>query len=187
VAWYERQRQRDISRPCLYASASVMQSSVVPVLLAAAVPRSSVRLWSAHYTGTPHICGPASCKLTSIEMDGTQFADNALGRDLDESLLAADFFGTVNWQEAMMNKLPTLSQGAVDKSGQVSFVHRLQALVACFGRLNNIASAACVLESGTFDVATTTAVKAIQASRKLTVDGAVGPATWSVLITGSAP
>jgi len=37
VAWYERQRKRGITRPCLYASASVMQANVVPVLLAAAV------------------------------------------------------------------------------------------------------------------------------------------------------
>ena len=163
-----------------------MDTEVIPAIRAAGISRAAVRLWSAHYTGAPHICGPGSCKELSIDADGSQWTDKALGRDLDESLLAADFFGAVNWQEAMMNQLPTLSQGAVDKPGEVSFVHRLQALVACFGRLNNIAPAACVLQTGTFDAATMAAVKAIQASRKLTVDGAVGEFTWSVLITGSA-
>ena len=85
-----------------------------------------------------------------------------------------------------MNKLPTLQQGDADKAGQVFFVHRLQALVACFGHINGITAAACAPETGTFDAVTTTAIKAIQASRKLTVDGLVGPQTWSVLLTGSA-
>lgn len=94
ASWYLRQRARGISRPALYASASVMQASVVPVIEAAGIIRSAVRLWSAHYTGKPHICGPASCGAMSIEADGTQWTDTALGRDLDESLLLGGFFGT---------------------------------------------------------------------------------------------
>lgn len=187
AAWFLRQKARGVNRPCLYASASVMQADVVPLITAAGILRPSVRLWSAHYTKTPHICGPASCRAMSIPADGTQYDDRALGRNLDVSLLADDFFGTApGWQEAMMNKLPTLSQGATDKAGQVFYVHRLQALARVYGEINAIAAAACLSTSGTFDSATTAGVKAIQASRKLTVDGIVGPQTWGVLIAGSA-
>ncbi|HZR50130.1 MAG TPA: hypothetical protein VFB06_11480 [Streptosporangiaceae bacterium] len=94
AAWYERQRARGVTRPCLYASADLMQRNVVPLIEASGIARSAVRLWSAHYSYKAHICGPASCRLMSIEADGTQWTDTALGRDLDESLLAADFFGT---------------------------------------------------------------------------------------------
>ena len=88
AAWYERQKARGITRPCLYASASMMEADVVPVMMAAGIDRGSVRLWSAHYTGTPHICGPSSCRAMSIEADGTQWTNRAEGRNLDKSLLS---------------------------------------------------------------------------------------------------
>ena len=91
-----------------------------------------------------------------------------------------------NWQEALMNKLPTLQQGAVDKPGQVFFVHRMQALVKVIGEINGIPAAAGQVTTGAFDAATKTAVEAVQASRKLTADGICGPQTWGVLIAGSA-
>jgi len=93
AGWYGRQKARGAARPCLYADASAMESGVIPAITAAGISRASVRLWSAHYTGTAHICGPASCKAMSIPADGTQWTDQALGRPLDQSLLAADFFG----------------------------------------------------------------------------------------------
>lgn len=187
AAWYARQRIRGVTRPVLYASASVMQNDVVPLIQAAGILRPAVRLWSAHYTKAAHICGPATCRAMSISADGTQWTDRASGRDLDESLLAADFFGTVpDWQETMMSKLPTLQQGAADKAGHVFYVHRLQALLGCYGRITGLAAAACLGESGTFDATTTVAVRAVQSHKGLTVDGIVGPQTWSVLIAGSA-
>ena len=91
-----------------------------------------------------------------------------------------------DWQEALMNKLPTLQQGATDKPGQVFFVHRMQALVKVIGEINSIPAAAGQTATGTFDAATKTAVEAVQASRKLTADGICGPQTWGVLIAGSA-
>lgn len=189
AAWFLRQKARGITRPCLYASAFVMDTEVLPALKAAGIGAAEVLLWSAHYTGTAHICGPSSCRELGVTADGTQWTDKALGgRNLDQSLLAADFFGTApDWQETLMNKLPTLQQGAADKAGHVFFVHRLQALLAVYGQINNIAAAACQGTTGTFDAPTTVAVKAVQASKKLTVDGIAGPVTWSVLVTGSVP
>jgi len=53
-----------------------------------------VRLWSAHYGFGEHICGPASCKLVPVEVDGTQWTNSALNRNLDQSLLLENFFTT---------------------------------------------------------------------------------------------
>jgi hypothetical protein len=93
-AWYARQKHRGMRRPCIYASASTMADGVLPVLRQANIARDQVRLWSAHYGFGEHICGPASCGLVPIEMDGTQWTSAALGRDLDQSLLRPDFFTT---------------------------------------------------------------------------------------------
>ena len=91
-AWYTRQKQRGIQRPCVYASASTMTGNILPVLRQANIARGDVRLWSAHYGFGEHICGPASCGLVPIEVDGTQWTNAALGRNLDQSLLLANFF-----------------------------------------------------------------------------------------------
>jgi peptidoglycan hydrolase-like protein with peptidoglycan-binding domain len=91
-----------------------------------------------------------------------------------------------DWQEAIMNKLPTLQQGDTDKAGEVFFVHRMQALVQVYGRINDIADAACITADGAFGPAVKVAVEQVQASRKLAADGICGPQTWGVLIAGSA-
>lgn len=186
--WYARQRRRGIDRPCGYANASTMEEFVVPVIRAAPILRSAVRLWSAHYTEEPHICGPKSCRATSIDMDGTQWTSHALGRDLDQSLLLDDFFGNLppapQYAEFDMSKLPVLKQGDSDKPGQFWFVRRLQADTALTGRLLGI-TAALIDDDGVFGPATTAAVKAVQAHYKITVDGIAGARTWSVLLTGS--
>ncbi len=92
--WYARQKNRGIQRPCVYASASTMTSSILPVLNQAKIGRSGVRLWSAHYGLGEHICGPGSCGAVPIGVDGTQWTSNALGRNLDQSLLLENFFTT---------------------------------------------------------------------------------------------
>lgn len=190
AAWFLRQKARGVNRPCLYASAFVMDTEVIPALDAAGIGPAEIRLWSAHYTGTAHLCGPSSCRELGRTADATQFTDRALGRNLDQSLLADDFFGTPppqeGWTARMIANLPTLSQGAADKAGSVFFVHRLQALLACYGHINDITAAACVGTTGIFDPATRTAVEAVQAHKKLAVDGIVGPLTWGVLVAGSA-
>ena len=93
-AWYTRQRQRGIARPCIYANASTMQGSVLPELNTAKIARSSVRLWTAHYGLGQHICGPSSCRALSVAADGTQWTSSALGLVLDESELQSNFFTT---------------------------------------------------------------------------------------------
>lgn len=81
-AWHARQRARGVLRPCLYANTSTMPS-VVSALTSAGIKRADYRLWSAHFTGVPHI---------EAGSDATQWTDHALGRNLDQSLCAANFF-----------------------------------------------------------------------------------------------
>jgi len=90
--WYTRQVQRGIQRPCVYASVSTMAASILPTLDQAGIDRSQVRLWSAHYGLGEHICGPDSCGMVPIEMDGTQWTSSALGRNVDQSQLLDNFF-----------------------------------------------------------------------------------------------
>jgi hypothetical protein len=97
--WHARQRARGAARPALYCSASNI-GYLVAALNAARISRGQYRLWSAHYDVGPHICGPGSCGYILPDgrpipqCDGTQFTDRALGRSLDQSMLAADFFTT---------------------------------------------------------------------------------------------
>jgi hypothetical protein len=109
--WYARQVLRGITRPVVYASASVMNDAILPALSQAGISRARTRLWTAHYGQGEHICGPGSCGALSIDADGTQWTSSARGLVLDQSLLAADFFaGTSN---------PTVTEAEL-QSGQLT-------------------------------------------------------------------
>ena len=82
------------------------------------------------------------------------------------------------WQEAIMNKLPVLQEGAKDVA-EPWMVRRVQALC-------NAVSVPCTID-GNFGAATKAAVEAVQHDHGVAVDGTVGPVTWSVLVTGSVP
>jgi peptidoglycan hydrolase-like protein with peptidoglycan-binding domain len=182
AGWYNRQKARGLAVPVFYCSVSTMNADLVPAINAAGIPRSSVRLWSAHYGAGEHICGPATCRLLSTPADGTQYTDAALGRNLDASLLLGSFFGAAAppWEIAMLAALPTVSQGAKDADLPHWYVHRIQ-LIA-----NGVFGASPQLTvDGTFGPSTTNAVMAIQRGAGLTGDGVVGPATWPVILVGS--
>lgn len=97
-AWYRQQVARGIDRPVIYASASKMKTEILPLLTVIGVPRSKVRLWTAHYEDKhgAHICGPGkdTCGQLPVDADGTQWTQNYQGRNLDASLLVAGFFGS---------------------------------------------------------------------------------------------
>jgi hypothetical protein len=91
-AWVRRQHARGVKRPVLYTSVSQMDE-LLAMLERAGISRQEVRVWSAHYTFGPHLCGPHSCgELHSTTADATQWTDQALGRNLDQSLLREGFF-----------------------------------------------------------------------------------------------
>jgi hypothetical protein len=180
AGWVARQLARGVKRPCLYASASVMQVILESVSVAG-VSRDTVRLWSAHYTMESHICGPHSCKAMTLPADGTQWTDRALGKNLDQSLLDDDFFGTVSPPaldlEAIMNALPQLSLGMKDKDLPHWYIRRLQAL------LNYVYGYPCNL-TGTYDAMTANAVRMLQRRYGITEDGITGKDTWAKVIGG---
>lgn len=96
-AWVQRQLARGVNRPVIYCSASIV-AEVLDILAADGISRPQIRLWSAHYDAGQHICGPSTCAYTVpggqviTACDGTQWTDTALGRNLDESILADTFF-----------------------------------------------------------------------------------------------
>ena len=74
----------------LYTSASNAQL-LINTMADAGIARSQYKLWTAHYTGTPHVCAPDVCGYPVA--DGTQWTD-AGPNNCDVSLLNADFFAT---------------------------------------------------------------------------------------------
>jgi hypothetical protein len=91
AGWVKRQHARGIRRPVVYTSVSGAQS-LVNELGAAGLPRTSYRLWTAHYTHVPHICDARCGFGLRSAADATQFTDNALGRNLDESRVSPGFW-----------------------------------------------------------------------------------------------
>jgi hypothetical protein len=91
--WVLRQQDRGAYRPAVYTSVSNVPA-VLSALGAAGIPRSGVRIWSAHYTGITHICGPSTCAYPglTINCDATQFTDVSHGLPLDASLVSGTFF-----------------------------------------------------------------------------------------------
>ncbi len=190
--WYERQRSRGITRPALYASADTMESEVVPVITAAKIARESVRLWTAHYGAGEHICGPSSCKLLSIDADGTQWTENAVvdgqARDLDQSLLLAGLFGdpkpapppAESWEDKLLATIPVISLG----SDNLQAVRNWQGILVAHGYdLGDSGEFGDGID-GAFGDVTRQRTVTFQAAKGLAQDGVVGPKTWTAALSG---
>lgn len=65
--------------------------ALVDTMSAAGVKRDEYMLWSAHYTGKAHICGPSSCG-SKVQADATQWTSTFEGASLDASLCYGYFF-----------------------------------------------------------------------------------------------
>lgn len=181
VGWVMRALAADpASRPVIYASVQGVPGygmhDVVAELQAVNVPLNRVRLLSAHYGWGPHVCGPDSCRLISVPMDGTQWTSMFKGlnaSDVDMSMLAADFFQTQpdsTETERLVQELGIVKAGM---SGEA--VKTVQALC-------NARNGGKLPVDGVFGVQTLFAVKEAQVRGKVTADGIVGPATWPALL-----
>jgi peptidoglycan hydrolase-like protein with peptidoglycan-binding domain len=176
--WVQRRIGQGEWRPIVYASVLAM-SGVLSALSGVGIARADVRLLSAHYGAGQHICGPSTCKLISIAMDGTQWTDTAAGvggTQIDASVLEDDFFTPPApvpvWQEEMVKALPVVKQG--DK-GQ--FVRNVQGLLCAHGHTVTI--------DGNFGPLTESALRAWQTQQKLPVTGQVGSVAWPALLNVS--
>ena len=83
-AWVRRQRGRGLKRPCLYIELS-QAAALLATLERAGIPRRTIDLWTAHYTGRPHRCGPGCGYGLTTRADATQWTNRAHGRNLDAS------------------------------------------------------------------------------------------------------
>lgn len=168
--WYKRALSAGVSRPCLYTSAS-NADALVAEMAKAGIVRSAYRLWTAHYGKGEHLCGPTTCGGCQATADATQFTSTANNESLDESVCLADFFTGVLPPPPVTH--PTLTMGDKD-SAPNGPVATLQKRLDVWGFT--------VAVDGDFGPNTFKAVEAFQAKRKLTVDGIVGPATWSAIL-----
>ena len=87
--WFRNVADHSQGKPVLYTYASNGQA-LVNTMSAAGIARSEYFLWLAHFTGTPHICGPHD---GFVQADLTQWTDKALGRNLDASMVEDVVFG----------------------------------------------------------------------------------------------
>jgi hypothetical protein len=166
AGWLRAAAARGVWRPCAYTSASSM-GGLLTAVASAGLELSDFRFWSAHYGAGAHICGPGTCKLVNRVMDGTQWTDEALGRNLDQSVVDASFFP---WYTALMTEIPVIE---LSSSGQA--VKNWQSLLAAHGY--------SIVADGEFGLNTETVTKSFQGARKLTQDGVVGPNTWTAALT----
>lgn len=97
LAWFKSHRATNMAtpKPVLYTSVSEADD-LISLFAAAGVPRSSYLLWTSHYTGRPHLCGP-QCNGAGVTFthhaDATQYAGSKiLGRNVDKSQVRAGFF-----------------------------------------------------------------------------------------------
>lgn len=90
--WVRRQRDNGLERPTCYGSVSVVKNEIVPELSAKGFSRKQYKIWTAHYTGKPHICGPHTCGELPYDADATQWTSSYEGKNLDCSLISSNFF-----------------------------------------------------------------------------------------------
>src|SRR3954447_21717089 len=101
--WAKARLAAGVWRPVLYFSVSHWQE-VMRSLADFGVPRSDVRIWTAHYTGKEHRCSSACGFGVTGSADATQWGSSDIHgtlpatyahRDIDVSETAGDFWGAV--------------------------------------------------------------------------------------------
>jgi len=93
AAWFKRQhiQRTPASHPGFYTSVSNV-AALTDTLSQAGIPRSSYKLWTAHYTDVAHLCSSKCYRGMPTTADATQYTDHALGRSLDASVVTPAFF-----------------------------------------------------------------------------------------------
>lgn len=181
--WVKARLGDGVVRPVVYFQVSSWPS-VMQSLASAAISRNEVRLWTAHYTGQPHVCSSACGYGVTGTADATQWASadapgtvpSAYGtRNIDVSITADDFWGPAPPAPAPPPfagrdlQQPPIMSGADVESWQAQMARRGWALTV----------------DGQYGPTSESACRQFQAQVKLSVDGIVGPQTW--VATWAAP
>lgn len=92
AAWVKRQHANGNPKPIVYTAISWGQGLVNALSKAGFKYGVDYLYWSAHYTGTPHLCSSKCGFGFKGIAHATQWTDKAGGKSLDESLCSAEFF-----------------------------------------------------------------------------------------------
>jgi hypothetical protein len=180
AAWVKRQIARGVKRPVVYTSLS-NAAALLRALAAGGVPRTSVRLWTAHYTKFAHRCDPRCGFGMPTTADATQWTDRAFGRSLDQSLCADDFFGPLPKpkpkprpaDDPLPGPHPLLRRGSTGEPVEV-LQRGLNAILPRIGQFR-------LAQTGRYGWGTQRHVQLFQKRAGLTADGVCGPITWGRL------
>lgn len=116
--WVKWRLAAGVARPAIYISSS-SAGFIVTMLANNGIARSSFRLFTAHWTGVPHLCTDVCAPGTGIwTADATQFAGNVGGDEFgyDLSLCADDFFATAPIAAPAVVPIPTATPTPTDLS-----------------------------------------------------------------------
>ena len=176
-AWASMRRSAGLVAPCVYCNLSTLPA-VRGAFYTSKTPEPLYWLARPGPAELEQLAG-ATVIATQYQYNGdtdlSVVADHWPGLDPDPAAVPGD--PTLAWQEEIVGRLPTLTQGSRD-TGPIRFVHRAQGLLDATG-------VAALTLDGVFGPKTLAAVKAAQRQYGLTVDGVIGPHTWAVLITGA--
>lgn len=176
--WLKRQLARGVERPVIYISAGQVDL-MMQTMNANGFQRSEYRIWSAHYTGSPHICGPSTCgEIKTTVADWTQYTDRADNSSLDESLLSDEPVFTAAKPAPAPVPAPA-SEPVLQMGDRGVAVMRLQTQL----RDSGIPGVRGIAVDGVFGAQTLAAVRNFQQAEfgPAGVDGIAGPDTWARL------
>jgi len=185
LSWFHLASHDGAVKPWLYCSAGNL-TTLTKAYRAAGILDSQVFRWSAHYTGTPHFCGPRTCGYGLVASDATQYNDGPRDYDIAQAYCFTPVAPVppkppvpptppphVVYSWTQWPALLALKQGSTGQAVKV-----LQTALSHSG----YRGVRGITVDGNFGGQTFTAVKNFQAIRNLTQDGIAGPVTRSSLV-----
>lgn len=170
VAWAKRKVVAGKGQPTPYTNLSTL-AAVLHQIDAQGLPRTTP-IWTAHYTGRPHLCGAACFAGLGLPWQphvvATQYTDKALGKNLDASLVA-DYWPGVD--PAPKPAAPVYVYKRTLRLGMVGLD-----VISLKRRLSYLGYRGLWL-TPYFGRGLDTSVRAFQKAHGLAVDGVVGPIT----------
>jgi hypothetical protein len=91
VRWVKKMRGAGRWAPGIYASLDVWPD-LLALLRAQGISRDHVRIWTAHWTGTPHRCDHHCDPRFTTRAGATQWVSGWRGRNVDVSMAWRPFF-----------------------------------------------------------------------------------------------